>query len=141
MDAFFSDKSTTQAECDRFAEALCGGPVEPVAVQGGHSYTVVKGGEVVQFREKGSTLPDPENPLFLVFTAANPGFVADHIGCGTIGTLQVYRMPKLEGVSFPLALQCYADRPKRRMELAGDLAGYVAAHESGPPPHGFLSRR
>ncbi len=37
LDAFFSDNSTTRAECDRFAETHFGGPVKPVELQGAFS--------------------------------------------------------------------------------------------------------
>lgn len=78
MDAFFSDKATTRAECDQFAETHFGGPVKPVELQGGFSYTVIAGNDdvIVQFREEGSSLPDPDTQLFQAFVRAHPRLVA-----------------------------------------------------------------
>lgn len=126
MDVFFSGKLTTQKDCDLLAESLCGGTVEPAPVPGGYSYTVITtSGEVVQFRPADSKLPDPNAILFRVFASAHPGLVAVHQKCGTLGTLEVYRMPKLEGVCYPKALACY-NKLKRRQDLVEDLAQYVS---------------
>ncbi|KAI1839265.1 hypothetical protein JX266_014426 [Neoarthrinium moseri] len=62
MDAFLSDNSTTQAQCNHLAEQHFSGPVVPFSVQGSFSYTVIaetsEGEIVVQFRDKNSPLPD-----------------------------------------------------------------------------------
>ncbi|KAJ9155211.1 hypothetical protein NKR23_g2129 [Pleurostoma richardsiae] len=50
---FFSQVSTTRAECDDLARTMFGGLVDPVSVQGATSYTVVVGlnrEKIVQFR-------------------------------------------------------------------------------------------
>ncbi len=127
MDAFFSDKSTTRAECDRFAEKHFGGPVKPVRLQGGFSYTVIagKGNVIVQFREGGSPLPDPDTQLFQAFAHAHPGIVALHKYNGTVGALKAYSMPKLQGDTFVQASESFYLKPNRRLVLEEDLAKYV----------------
>ncbi|KAI0426090.1 hypothetical protein F5Y09DRAFT_76636 [Xylaria sp. FL1042] len=126
MDAFFSDKLTTKADCDRFAEKRFGGPVRPVSFQGAFSYTVTAGNGkvIVQFRVRSSPLPDPNAQLFQAFTNAHPGLVALHQRAGAVGALEVYSMPKLQGDTFVQASESFYLKPNRRVVLAEELAKF-----------------
>jgi hypothetical protein len=129
MDAFFSDKSTTQTECDWFAEKNVGGPLEPVSLPGSFSYTVIartgEGKVVVQFRDKSAPLPDPNAPVFQQFDIAHHGLFPPHQRLGTVGELEVYSMPKLRGDAYSTAFNHFTEGPHKQMKLVGDLARYV----------------
>jgi len=90
---------------------------------------------MVQFREKGSPLPDPDSQLYRAFAGAHPGIVVRHEYHGTVGALKAYSMPRLQGDTVVEAWRSFELEPDRRLVLAEDLAKYVcvkAAHVHQP---------
>ncbi|KAM3068335.1 hypothetical protein ACMFMF_009151 [Clarireedia jacksonii] len=104
IDSFFKSYITvTRAECDELATSLVGGPVTPVAIQGGVSYTVTGGpkeDKIIQFRPQSSKL-DMEN--MELARSIHGEFVADCELYGTIGSgssIFVYVIQRLPGITY-----------------------------------------
>ncbi|MBE3045415.1 hypothetical protein IMZ48_23270 [Candidatus Bathyarchaeota archaeon] len=100
---FTKHAPTTQEECHRKAALLAGGPVHPAPVQGATSYTVVSddGSLVVQFRAGPDALD--LDLLGHVELAYRP-FAPHHQHVGMLGTLHIYAMNNVGGVSVYLAM-------------------------------------
>ncbi len=125
---FFSGKSATRQQCDQFASKLFGDPIEPVAVQGVCSYTVVAGGhKIIQFREETSLL-DME---VLAFAQEVHGeFVAGCRELGWIGQaetsrLAIYEMDRLPGDNYILARSSFMGMVHLQLATVHSLARFV----------------
>lgn len=53
---FLANSPTTQQECNERAETIMGIPPEPALVQGGSSYTVIAGDQVIPFQAPQAAL-------------------------------------------------------------------------------------
>jgi hypothetical protein len=100
---FKAYRTVNRTECDELATSLVGGPVTPVAIQGGVSYTLVGGpkqDKIVQFRPESSKL-DMEN--MELARSIHGDLVADCKLHGTIGdgpSILVYEMQRLPGITY-----------------------------------------
>ncbi|KIH91346.1 hypothetical protein SPBR_01851 [Sporothrix brasiliensis 5110] len=101
MSNFFEQNAPiTQDQCNEYAAAMTGASVTPTAVQGGSSYTVVAGTCIVQFRNQDSPF---DLEFFGYIEQAYKGFTPLHEGRGRLGSLHVYKMTNVGGVSMYLA--------------------------------------
>lgn len=97
---FERNTSVTQDQCNDKARDIAGRSVIPTACQGGTSYTVDAGQDVVQFRVPGSLL----DMIFMAsIEQAYPGFTPRHKDCGPFHNLGVYTMNNIGGISMYLA--------------------------------------
>jgi hypothetical protein len=104
IETFFAKNSPiTQKQCDDNAEEITGKSVSPTVCQGGTSYTVEAGKDIVQFRVPGSLL----GMTFMnAIEQAYEGFTPKHKDYGPFYTLRVYTMNNIGGDSMYLA-RCY----------------------------------
>lgn len=144
--AFFSKNAPlTQQQCD---QDLINKSVHPASVQGGTSYTVVSDDDtyVVQFRSSWSALD--MNLLKCVELAYN-GFTPRHQYLGVFGTLHVYGMGNMGGISMYLTHQkLHYGNPALLQQTVSDFAKYVGVHIPHAPsfssfllPPSFLPSR
>jgi len=97
---FRRNDSVTQKQCNDKAESMAGELVSPTACQGGTSYTVYAGQVVVQFRVPGSLL---DMNFIKSIEKAYQGFTPQHMDCGQLANLHVYKMNNIGGISMYLA--------------------------------------
>ena len=105
INSFFkSQPSVTRRQCDELAVSLVGEPVNPTAIQGAFSYTVIAGVEqskIVQFRSQDSVL---DMETLKLARAIHGQVVAACTYHGNIGQssspLSVYVIEKLPGTTY-----------------------------------------
>ena len=96
-----NDLSVTREQCDAEAQRLTNQPVTATPSQGGTSYTVEGGNNlVVQFRLPNSTL---DTDLLQSIEKAYCGFVPHHEYRGRLGEVSVYTMNNIGGTCMYLA--------------------------------------
>ncbi|KAK0723391.1 hypothetical protein B0T26DRAFT_644313 [Lasiosphaeria miniovina] len=122
---FQANGPTTQAECDDRAQSMTGQPATPTRLQGGSSYTVLAGNQVVQFRAPSAALD--LDFLGHVHTAY-AGFMPLPSDEGRLGELCVYSMQDVGGVSMYLARDSlYADGCSLLRRTLADFARFFAS--------------
>jgi hypothetical protein len=110
-DFFRTETDTTQEDCDKLAQSLVGGHIQPVPIQGSFSYTVCGGPEsskIVQFRAQKSDL---ELEILNLSQRIHVQFVANYDYHGTIGSslpLSVYVMNRIHGITY-IEFRCAND--------------------------------
>lgn len=131
---FFSSSGTsaTRRDCDSFALGVFGGPIEPVAIQGATSYTIVAGldrEKIVQFRMK-----DAQVDMGMLSMARQVhgdivpgGRVLGSIGDEAASQLVVYEMNKLPGLNYAVVRAFLVEYPTRQMATIHSLARFVKA--------------
>jgi hypothetical protein len=101
IETFFAKNSPiTQKQCDDKAKEVTGKSVSSTVCQGGTSYTVEAGKDVVQFRVPGSLL---DMTLMNAVEQAYADFTPKHKDHGPFHTLRVYTMNNIGGDSMYLA--------------------------------------
>ncbi|ATY58629.1 hypothetical protein A9K55_002373 [Cordyceps militaris] len=115
----------TQAECNATAELIAGTSVNPTAVQGGGSYTVIGGKVIVQFRAGDSAL---DLELLQCVGQAYPGFTPVPSSRGKLGKLDIYTMDDVGGISMYLArVDLQKDDCKLLHQTVQDYARFFAS--------------
>ena len=97
---FLKNAPVTQDQCDQEAARIVGVPTNPSAVQGASSYTVIAEEAVVQFRTEDSSL---NMDLIKAIEQTYTGYTPIHKYFGQLGTLHIYTMNNVGGVSMYLA--------------------------------------
>jgi hypothetical protein len=101
IETFFAKNSPiTQKQCDDNSKEKIGKSVRPTVSQGGTSYTVEAGKDVVQSRVPGSFL---DMTFMNAIEQAYAGFTPKHKDYGPFHTLRVYTMNNIGGDSVYLA--------------------------------------
>lgn len=127
---FFAGQSATRAECDDLARTTFGGLVEPVAVQGATSYTVVAGqnrDKIVQFRSMDAQL---DMTMLALARHVHGDVVPAGAALGQIGSdaqkqLAIYEMDRLPGDNYALVRASLAEEPQRHFAAVHGLARLV----------------
>ncbi|KAL9030819.1 MAG: hypothetical protein Q9196_001094 [Gyalolechia fulgens] len=114
---FERNAPVTQEQCNDKARTRTGHFVIPTTCQGGTSYTVAAGQEVVQFRVPGSIL---DMNFIKTIEQAYWGFTPQHNDFGTLGQLHIYKMNNIEVTK--QQLQTPAKYYKRLRKLRAGLA-------------------
>jgi hypothetical protein len=97
---FLKNNPITQNQCDDKAKEITGESVSPTVCQGGTSYTVEAGEDIVQFRVPESLL---DMSLMDAIEQAYAEFTPKHKDYGPFHTLRVYTMNNVGGDSMYLA--------------------------------------
>lgn len=127
---FFSQASTTRAECDDLARTMFGGLVEPVSVQGATSYTVVVGlnrEKIVQFRYMNAQLDMRMMDLArrVHGDVVPAGAVLGQIGDDAQRQLVIYEMDRLPGDNYAMVRTSLTDEPQSQLATIRSLARFV----------------
>lgn len=130
IDQFFSQASTTRAECDDLARTMFGGLAEPVAVQGATSYTVVVGlnrEKIVQFRSMDAQL---DMSMLELARQVHGDIVPVGTAMGQIGDdaqrqLAIYEMDRLPGDNFAMIRSSLAQEPRSQLATVHSLARFA----------------
>lgn len=124
---FFSQASTTRAECDNLARTMFGGMVDPVPVQGGTSYTVVAGPnreKIVQFRYLDAQI---DMRMLDLARQVHGDIVPEGAALGQIGNdaqqqLAIYQMARLPGENYAMVRTSLTEELQSQLATVHSLA-------------------
>lgn len=120
---FENNSSVTQKQCDDRAQEVSGQPVSPTTCQGGSSYTVAAGDNIIQFRTPGSLL---NMGLIGSIEQAYLNFTPRYKDCGPFHNLRIYTMNNIEGESIYIARgSLYKDNYKLLRNTIDSFAEFV----------------
>ena len=120
---FENDTSVTQKQCDDRAREISGKTVSPTTCQGGSSYTVAAGDNIIQFRTPGSLL---NMSLMDTIEQAYLNFAPRHKDCGPFHNLRIYTMNNIGGESMYIARDSlYKDNYKLLRNTIDSFAEFV----------------